>query len=201
MDDPNPPEHPSDDPAPATSSPPKALLIPELFWSSEQDKPFEICTVCEQDLMNLGHLYWIEKTFEGPEAVFECALCIKCHQKLQEDFSTESRDRLGEYLDERVDPRFRDEELRSISGRHIAPWISHCIATGEPASQLRDYQLLGCCAGPHLMLSFFPCLISGQAVQAMQQLISEQTRNTMNNFIERYFGVPGSANSPFLALC
>ena len=173
--------------------------IPELFQSTETGRPFERCSMCDQYLLDEdASSYVVEKAFrsyrgyEARETVFEYALCFDCQLKLKAEFSRESMERIQDYFKERVDVAARREMLieEAPDGLELDPWVSRCIVTGEPVSEMEEYQVFCECDGPYMLYGYSPYSLGGAAVDEIVQLLSAKTLDELNGFADDVLGLP-----------
>ncbi len=151
--------------------------IPENLHSVYLEGPFTNCISCDKDLISSPQPYEIEKVFKGKEVVFEYAICLDCGKNLMKEFSKESSAASEEYMVKHYQPSSDWEEC------HL------CQSSSEEFS---EYSVRAMCQGSQ-MLAFI--VICHKCMEKMQELISEQTRKTMGDFIENNFpGIPAEFN-------
>ena len=172
------------------------IPIPDAFWSFADEGPFEKCTACGKSLLDDGTLYLVEKAFKNSEVVFEYALCIDCHLGLRDELFQKSLQLIGHYFDEHVNLVERREKLIQDFEAGPAPWIENCLITGKPIDECEEYQIMTLCDGRDLLFTYIPCMISGQAMEDIQQILSRKTRERLDAFVEDYLGVPPEAKLP-----
>ena len=77
--------------------------IPDRFYSDAEGKPFENCQMCGKFLLTEGTTYVVEKAiknykdYDVNSTIFEFAVCIDCHTKVQQGMSDESLANLHRY--------------------------------------------------------------------------------------------------------
>lgn len=170
--------------------------IPKTFWSFASEAPFERCTVCEKRLLEDGTLYLIEKAFSRSEVVFEYAICVPCHLGLRDELSRQSLRLIDHYFDEHVNLSERRERLLETYSGDVDPWLDSCLITGKPATELNEYQIMTLCDGSDMLFTYIPCLISGEAMEGIQNILSKKTRETLDSFVDEFLGIPPEAKSP-----
>ena len=157
------------------------IEIPKLFHSVYGGGAFTECLICSGTLSDETAQYSVEKVFRGTEVVMECAICLPCMQKMQSEFSEESRKRL--------------EALGRELGRNVHSLI-HCELCQTPRETLREYNLIGGCLGAW-MIREAVFVLCGDCVEKIQELLSETTRDTHRDFIDTQFpGVPLDLDMP-----
>lgn len=170
--------------------------LPELFYDSETGEPFTHCLNCEQELLNDGPPYLIEKAvrsfdeYDVQEVVFEYAMCMSCYEEISKSFSETSRQRIEAYFAEHLDFQGRTQRIMEADEAEVEAWTAHCAVTDTPREALSEYQLVAHAHGEQLVLSHLPCLISGEAMDEVAELLSQQTRDSMGGFMDEFFGLP-----------
>lgn len=118
--------------------------------------------------------FQISKAFKKGECVFEYALCDHCRTGLMEDFSEESKTRLMEFQNEKVNFE------RGLDG------CSVCGITRR-SSPMKEFVLTGICDNDKLLHGMMVC---GKCGEQTQELISAHTRDTWRRFIADNFPGP-----------
>ena len=183
----------------------QAIPVPKVFHSFQKDAPFDRCLICHTALLVEGVGYMIEKIYKGTEVIVEHAICLKCCLEKREELSRESRTRIDQYFDRHIDLNRRRRQMLQTGPADVESWISHCLITGKHIDQTGEYQIYAHCDGRHMLFSGYPFLISAQVLSQLQELLSQKTRDVMNDFIGEYHGLPGEFidnfdNSPMLLL-
>ena len=78
----------------------------------------------------------------------------------------------------------------------IDAWLERCLLSDRPAQMYREYQLIALCRGPWIQRDFYPALISGPALEEISDLLSDETRDWMNDFVGSNFGMPSEFCMP-----
>ena len=169
---------------------PRLVPIPEIFHSLEHDGPFRTCLQCEADL-HQTHRYLIERVFKGHEPIVEYAMCSSCVEASSAELSAESLEMVRQYFLENADLQSRVDRFRPLAEEDdVAPWLSECLFTGTAADDCQERQLCGWFEGDRLRLEFAPFMLSGKAVEAIAEQLSEQTRGWMEDFVGDNFSLP-----------
>ncbi|WP_066833642.1 hypothetical protein [Rufibacter ruber] len=173
------------------------LPVPALFYSSETGQPFRHCLTCDGHLLQDGTPYLVEKAIRNypgaglQDVIFEYAMCLTCAQQLREELSVDSRTRIDAYFSENVNLVARREALLSLPDPlRLENWLSHCLITGTSLERCTEYQLFAQCDGGDLLFGYMPYVISGEAMEEIQELISPHTREILDNFMDTHFGLP-----------
>jgi hypothetical protein len=166
------------------------LPIPRIFYSFFHEGMFPECSVCSRPLLNDGTSYFIEKAYRKSEVIFEYAMCDECRSGMGEEISFESMMNLTEYFMEHGDLMLRRDRLMRNFDNSVKPWLDECLFTGEKRTEIDDYQICAECSGTNLVASFLPFMISGNATEEIQSLISKQTRESFDKFTREVLNPP-----------
>ena len=181
--------------------------IPRAFHSAYLEAPFTECIDCQRLLDDTEGPYLIVKSFVGTEAVFEMAICLQCAHKMRSQYSAETKQNLQVYLTDHLELNRNvfvgsGEDNESDIEKLISERISRCVICQKPQPDCHRYEIVGHFF-PNKMLQFFPeDMQQGSAGMAMMMcddcnskmsdLISKQTRDSWDRFVEDHFdGPPG----------
>ncbi len=170
--------------------------IPDRFFSDATDKLFSHCIQCERDLLASDAEYVIEKairhykSFNTDDTIFEHAMCIDCQVKMRESLSEISKKRIDAFLESRVNLFRRRMQLMDAHGPNTDEWLSQCIVNGVPVDDEEEYQIYCHCKGDKMLFSLMPFMISGTALDEIQELLSPETRDEIDRFMGELFGLP-----------
>lgn len=164
--------------------------IPESFYSDRSGKPIRKCVMCEKDLIASGEPYAIEKamkrTAEGDVlTLFEMAICIPCGQRMNQRMSEHSKRVIEEYFES-----IHLNEKRVGLGQEDwqDKWDKVCVVTGKPLSEVTEFNLIGNFIGDRVIAGIPPVAISGEIMEQLQEKISPETRQEMDDFRDTYLG-------------
>ena len=151
-----------------------AQPIPRELYSEYEERAFQHCTRCGESLDDFASGYQVSKAFKNGECVFEYALCDHCRTTMMEEFSHESKQRLAAFQNEQVD---------------LDRGLTHCAVCGTSRDEgpMKEFVLSGMCEGDLLTHGLLMC---GDCGDGVQQLISEQTRDTWRRFVNDNFPGP-----------
>jgi hypothetical protein len=172
------------------------IPVPKTFHSFATGKPFDRCVVCDKHLLENGTQYVIEKAikkypgFRVQDVVYEYAMCISCCMRMRETLSGESLVVIDRYFESRVNLVERRRRLLQSAGLNVDGWLAQCLLTGTPQEDLAEYQVYAHCDGPDLLFSYLPYLISARALSDLSDLISAETKDILDDFIDEHFGLP-----------
>ncbi len=166
------------------------IPIPRIFHSFFHEGMFPECSVCNKKLLVDEVSYFIEKAYQKGEVAFEYAMCDDCRMSMGEELSLESMMNLANYFMEHGDLIARRELLMDNFDNSVKPWINECLFTGKLRSECKSYQICAECDGENLVVSFLPFMISSEAIEEIQSLISKKTRDSFNGFIRDVLNPP-----------
>jgi hypothetical protein len=172
------------------------IPVPEIFHSYTSGKPFKRCISCEKNLLENGTQYIIEKAirqypgFGASDVIYEYAMCLGCTEVMRNALSMDSLKVIEDYLGSRVNLVERRKRLLAQSGKNIQAWLSHCLISGTPMKDSVEYQIYAHCDGGDLLFTYLPYMISSDAVQDLDSLISSETKDVLGDFIDNHFGLP-----------
>ncbi|MCE2504462.1 MAG: hypothetical protein J4G05_10460 [Chlorobi bacterium] len=170
--------------------------LPGVFGSHETGEPFERCIECDCFLLEPGTEYIVEKAFRCyrdfsiSDTVFEYAMCMECAEEMTNSLSRESLGRLENYFSQNVNLRERLSWATQDRPSDPGQWLSSCAIKGTSVEDLSEYQIVGHCTGDQLVLSIFPYLIGGEALDEVGVLLSNKTLDILDDFGGRHFGLP-----------
>ena len=171
--------------------------IPPLLYSVEKDMPFQRCLHCDKDLFGGSDLYLIEKVVRGTETIIELAICLDCRQgKSEQGMSEDSMTALKGYF---TGVNIIANQMESIRGEPmdtIDPWLARCAISKRPRDELREYQIVAACEGDQVQLGWFPMLLSGHVIEEISELLSDETRGWMDDYVGDNFGMPSEFCEP-----
>jgi hypothetical protein len=172
--------------------------IPEEFHSDLDKKPFCDCTFCGKDLL-LGEIsYMIEKSFKvnlnnnKKNTVFEYAICMDCNKRKMEAMSFESVQNIQQYMED----YFVAEEWEEHAQQNKDPFAK-CLVTGTPREDLEEYNIVGQFIGDKMISGQFPILISPSIGEEIQELLSQQTKDEFDDFMDAITSVPPELKALF----
>lgn len=166
------------------------IPIPSQFHSLYHEGPFSNCIDCNRDLIADDCYYGIERVFRGTEPIAEMAICLDCREKITEELSKDSIQRINAFVEERFDMEMRYEASQSWDGQDIKQWLDKCILLKTPAEECKDYQIAAVCRGKLMSIDVLPIMISGAATEEMQKLMSKKTRDRLGEMVDDFFGMP-----------
>lgn len=176
------------------------IEIPKPFHSENTGEPFRKCLVCGIDLIENKVEYLIEKAIrrypshDVEDVIFEHAICFKCQEDVSVNLSKESTQKINEYFRKNVDFRKRGMDMFSEEP-DAEKWMKNCIVKDKPYKDFSEYQIYAHCEGDEMLFSVFPFMISGEAMEDIQELLSKATKDELDDFMDNYHSVPPEFDS------
>lgn len=175
----------------------KSLIeVPKLFYSDLTGEPFLHCIQCNKYLLDDDNQYVIEKVirrypeFNTTDTILEYGMCLECHFEISKSFSSTSIQNLESYMAEHVNLLERSVRFLQENKMNPEEWVSSCLIKNKRIEELDEYQLCCMCRGRYLHHSFFPYMISGEAVEEIMDLMSNKTLDILNGLKDRFFAPP-----------
>ncbi len=168
----------------------KTVDIPKVFKTFVSEEYFRNCISCDKYLLDDDTEYVIEKVLNEGYAEVEYAMCMECVDKMREKFSEESLQRIDEYFQSRFDFFGKRYNLFTNQNPIVDDYISKCIVNEKSIDELDEYQIFAHCRGKKLVLSVFPYMISHDVAEEVQELLSAKTKDELDNFTNKHFGLP-----------
>jgi hypothetical protein len=172
------------------------LPIPDVFLSTETNKPIERCINCEHDLSIGDRYYVIEKVFKRYpvmnklEVLFEYAICQHCYDDMKDKMSKESAENLSAYMMNNTDFVGLHQRINQHPDDPEA-WLDQCMIKGTPQSELSEFQMGAFFKGDRLVTDFLPpFMVGNEAMEEMNALLSKETKDEMDDFMGDHFGIP-----------
>ena len=169
-------------------------VIPKIFHKSDGGL-LENCIMCNRCVTRPAQDYFIEKAFrfipsiKKREVIFEYAMCIPCAEAMRNELSTESKSRIELYFKQNVNFENRSSLLQPKRAP-FSKWINKCLIKNEDLFKSSEYSIYGHAYGKRLVYGLFPYAISGAVMEEVNELISEKTREVLDDFIGNHFSGP-----------
>ena len=167
-----------------------SIPIPRIFYSFFHEAPFPECTACGKALLEDGVEYFIEKAYQNGEVIFEYAMCDECKSGMEEELSLESMMNLANYFMEHGDLIERRTHFMERFDNSVKEWLDECIFTSNKRSESETYQICAECEGRNLIVSFMPFMVSYEAIEEVQGLLSKQTKESFDKFTKEVLNPP-----------
>ena len=163
---------------------PKKGPIATTFYPFDSDKPFATCTMCHREFSKNDE-YIIEKAMKGTDVIFELAMCLTCAEDMRKHLSKDSLKRIEAYMS-RVDFEARAQHFRDQPSNNVQDYLGHCVVSGKPIDPKEEHQIYAYCSGQEMMYSAMPYAISGEVMEEIQELLSPETKQELDNFMDQY---------------
>ncbi|MCH2202866.1 MAG: hypothetical protein MK102_12915 [Fuerstiella sp.] len=170
--------------------------VPTLFWSEYAEAPFSQCVDCECELQGC-EFYLLQKCYVGTEPVFEFAICNTCRANMSSRCSEETNRAVQAFLLEYL--RRRESEFKELTEMHdvLRKCVEQCLICNRLRAECHRYTIGGLCSEQNLVVqqgpqTQSPLMICQNCEASMSGLVSKQTRDTWDRFVEENFdGPPG----------
>ncbi len=170
------------------------IEIPKRFYSDVTDKPFDTCDICGKFLLANDESYVIEKAmknykgYDFSSTIYEFAICLDCHTKMQKTMSNESMQNLQNHYNKVMVAKGNKPIMINLHNFNIDDWLAKCFFTGGDIKSMKEYQVVGQFKGTHLVMNTPPIVIGEEAMQQMAELLSDKTTDEMNGFRDKFLG-------------
>lgn len=167
--------------------------IPEDFYNTMTQTRFETCTICHRPLED-EVTYVVEKAFKKVNSgvthtLFEYAICMECASEFNQKMSSESQSALRLFMWQNAN--LGKNQRRAFEGdTDYRNWVSECMINGSSREELTEYNLCGMFRGDKMLLNEFPYMLSLEAMEEMQELLSAETKDELDNFKRQHLGGP-----------
>ena len=163
--------------------------IPGIFFDTVNEEPIQQCQMCEKDLYHGNEPYLIEKAFRKKEVIFEYAVCMPCAEKMRGEMSKHSTRAVELYMLENARFQERAMDLRDKE-YDTDEWLSRCLVKNEHRNEQEEYQIYGMFQGDKMIQNQFPYMMSGAALEEMQEILSPETKDEIDRFKDEFFNIP-----------
>jgi len=163
--------------------------IPDIFKTSINRDYFKTCLICEKDLIEMQEEYLIEKIYSKGKVEIEYAICIDCLQKERENLSEESLRKVNEFF-ESYEKKINDRNEFLNGNTDFKKYISNCLISGLEINEEADYHIFAHCLGDKMLLGYFPYALHFEVIDYLQLLLSQKTKDELDNFRKKYFDLP-----------
>lgn len=168
--------------------------IPKLFYDDLTGAMMTRCISCEQDLLSNQLPYFIEKAikpqlgYEVYATIFEYAMCVTCMQQHKSKISTSSMAHINAYFQKHIDVSRRQYLVANELFDDLSLWLDHCVATDKHIKSIGECQIYAQCLGDQLVMGECPYMISGEALDAVVNLLSAETIDAFDKLKDELVG-------------
>jgi hypothetical protein len=171
--------------------------IPKTFFSDGEKEPFKSCTFCSEELAATGEPYMIEKSYKinpnnsQKNTVFEYAICMSCNLKKMQAMSAESVANIKAYMEKNF-VLDKWEEIKTNENK-----LDACVVTGTHVDELEEYNVVGQFICDQMIVGHFPILLSPSIGDEIQELLSQETKDEFDDFMNTITDVPPELKALF----
>ena len=163
---------------------PKRGPIDKAFYPFDNEEPFQECTMCKLKFEEETD-FLIEKAVKGNDVIFEIAMCLPCAENMRKQLSAESIERIEEFMSG-VDFEERANHFLNNQSDEIDDYIGKCLVSGKPIDKNEEHQIYAYCQGGEMIYSALPYAISGEIMEQVQELLSPETKQELDDFMDQY---------------
>jgi hypothetical protein len=163
---------------------PKRGPIDKAFYPFDSSEPFKECTMCQLKFEEDTE-FLVEKAVKGSDVIFELAMCIPCAEDMRKQLSVDSMKRIEAYMSS-VNFEERAEHFLNNQSDQIEDFIGNCIVSGQTIKKDEEHQIYAYCVGDEMIFSALPYAISGAVMEEIQELLSPETKQELDDFMDQY---------------
>lgn len=163
--------------------------MPEALYS-EEGTPFEHCKQCGKNLQYPPAAYTMEKVFKRypntpkPQVLFEYAVCDSCTDDIRNDFSEESKRSMQAYFAQNM------QHAEDLEQRDLQKRLHTCLIKNTDLAEEQEYAVVARAHGNQMLFGQYPFAVGLTAMDEMAELLSDKTRDLLDDFVERNFTGP-----------
>jgi hypothetical protein len=156
--------------------------IHQICNSFDKNEPFSYCAFCNREFKE-NELYFVEKAFKhhvnlkASDIILEYALCNPCMEEIRANLSIDSKQRIESYFENNLNPDYMDAQ-------------NLCCVHGESIYDADEYQVIAVCRDGKLEAGARPLILGTKAMEEVQELLSAQTKEELNDFFDRITDLP-----------
>jgi hypothetical protein len=162
--------------------------IPKLFYRTFEDKPFEACDFCYQTFDSTTQ-YAIMKFGTATELKQEICLCMECGQKLNEQYSDESKQVIKQMFGDNF-LHARIEQTVEIKRDRELVLTAECAKCGTPRDEAKESVTYGFFEGAQILYYVPPYMLCDGCIVALYDQLSDQTKEIEGRFMADHLGLP-----------
>lgn len=162
----------------------------KAFLSDATQEALRCCVMCDVDVIERHLPYAIEKSFKHTGdgeiiTLFEMLICEQCAFKMNERMSVHSRQTIAEmFAQYKV-----QEKISAMANENWQDfWHQQCVFTGQATSNMSEYNIIGHFYEGEPVLNTSPFVIGSEALAMMQENLSAETKEELDNFRDQYLG-------------
>lgn len=176
------------------AKPPNLQPIPKLFFDDLTGAMMNQCISCERKLLESEGPYFIEKAikpqlgYKAYATVFEYAMCMECMNSHKNKISKSSLANINRYFLAHIDISRRQYLVAQELYDDLGLWMDHCLVTDKHITAIGECQLYAQCQGDQLVMGDYPYMVSGEALDAVIGLLSDETIDEFNKLKDELVG-------------
>lgn len=161
---------------------------PVDFHSDAACEPFKHCLICEEDLLNSGVPYSVEKAKKVLESgdeitLYEMAICMPCAEQMNKRVSKHSRQVMDDFFQSLDMDKMRQELMMS---ENPDDWKAKCMISGKSKSEIKEYNIVAQMVNGRMMHGMPPMMIDLRVLEPLNDKLSEETKEEFNNFRDEF---------------
>lgn len=170
--------------------------IPKIFFDDLTGAMMSRCISCEQHLIERQLPYFIEKAikphlgYQAYATIFEYAMCFECMNSHKNKISKSSQANISQFFMEHVDMGRRQYLVAHELYDDLDLWMGHCLITDKHVTAIGECQIYALCQGDQLVMGDYPYMISGEALDTVVNLLSNETLDEFNKLTDELVGPP-----------
>ena len=159
-------------------------------------EPFTHCKLCERELIQSNCEYVIERALKQEQVIFEYALCKTCMEKAQSKWSDQSLRDVNQYMQSAIRfPIYFKESMDYLESENpeefdLESRLGRCAVKNAPIEEAHEYQIMGMFKGDKMLVSVFPYMLSGTAMDEIVDLLSAETLGELDEFTDELLSWP-----------
>ena len=162
--------------------------IPKLFYRTFEDKPFESCDFCSQSFGEATQ-YVIMKFGSAQELKQEISLCMECGQKLNSQYSDESKQIIKDSFGDSFLHARLERTLEIKSDRELV-LTAECAKCGTPRDEAKEHVTYGFFEGGSILYYVPPYMLCDGCIISLYDQLSEKTKEIEGRFLADHLGLP-----------
>ena len=168
--------------------------IPKLFFDDLTGAPMQRCISCELKLLEAQTPYFIEKAikpqlgYKTYATVFEYAMCLPCMNQHKGKISQSSLANINQYFFDNIDITSRQYLIANELYDDLGLWMDHCLITEKHITAIGECQVYAQCLGDQMVMGDYPYMISGEALDEVVNLLSDETIDEFNKLKDELVG-------------
>ena len=172
------------------------VKMPPIFYPEGGEELFKYCQVCKKELIENQERYMIEKAYsqnlnkKERKLIFEFVYCIDCLDEIQDEFSSESKEKITNFFMTNSNLEARYDGLSKNKLFDVDLWLHNCIVKNKSIDEVEEFQILTMCQGGDMLFHHAPYMICGEAMDEIMNLLSNKTLDIINDLMIDIIDIP-----------